>query len=536
MARVNAAAQNSAAGQQAPFDHNILLLGVPEPAPPPAALPSRTKTPTDQQLAIVADAKNPHPTKCRAFAGAGKTSTCELFAQKRGDKGLYLAFSRPVALEAAARFPRNIRSETIHALALGFSGLGAEFERTGKKIGNPTPLMICQTLALKGGESAQLAWFLRETVNAYCASADPALQACHIPQVVLKVIEGKAKKSTSDPIKVHHAIGQELSRVVSLSKSLWEAMINLGDRSITISHDAYLKLWALSEPQFGPGFILLDEAQDCSPLMCELIARQQTKLLLVGDPHQSIYGFRGAVSAMDRIDGNTFDLTRSFRFGPVIEMVANAILSLKGETTYLQGASKHEGVIHEPSMGLEEFMREGPCTALVRTNAEALLIASQHLRKRPVAILGGVAEMVRMATSAHALRHGRVDQVGHHLLKPFAGWDQLLSYADSTTDQDIRRIIQLVEDHGSNLPNLVSDLQTRLVGDDRAALIVGTTHKAKGKEWDNVYMADDFAELFNSDGKVTYSHEELNLLYVNATRSRRQLRMNHAASQALNPP
>jgi len=52
---------------------------------------------------------------------------------------------------------------------------------------------------------------------------------------------------------------------------------------------------------------------------------------------------------------------------------------------------------------------------------------------------------------------------------------------------------------------------------DRADLVVSTVHKAKGREWDRVKLADDFRAIVGGEGKPSSS--EVNLLYVAVTRA-----------------
>jgi hypothetical protein len=71
----------------------------------------------------------------------------------------------------------------------------------------------------------------------------------------------------------------------------------------------------------------------------------------VGDPHQQIYSFMGAVDAMQRVrkqlegqPGNLLvlrSLRRSFRFGPQIASVGNAILRVKQERRSVLGMRAH---------------------------------------------------------------------------------------------------------------------------------------------------------------------------------------------------
>ncbi|PKS77787.1 UvrD-helicase domain-containing protein, partial [Klebsiella pneumoniae] len=94
-------------------------------------------------------------------------------------------------------------------------------------------------------------------------------------------------------------------------------------------HDGYLKLYQLSHPNLSLRYqvILFDEAQDANPVTSDIVIRQRSRTILVGDVHQQIYLFRGANDAMNNPRFSNADqlyLTHSFRFGPNVAMVANA--------------------------------------------------------------------------------------------------------------------------------------------------------------------------------------------------------------------
>ena len=73
--------------------------------------------------------------------------------------------------------------------------------------------------------------------------------------------------------------------------------------------------------------------------LIDILVTQEQAKILVGDPHQQIYSFRGAVNALDSLQPtHTFYLTQSFRFGPEIAQVANSCLKiLKSERKVLVG-------------------------------------------------------------------------------------------------------------------------------------------------------------------------------------------------------
>eukprot|EP00105_Crassostrea_gigas_P046516 XP_019930664.1 PREDICTED: F-box DNA helicase 1-like [Crassostrea gigas] len=121
---------------------------------------------------------------------------------------------------------------------------------------------------------------------------------------------------------------------------LWEKMKDLRNPNLPMTHDGYLKLYQLYRPRLSNyDCILIDEAQDLTPAISDLLLSQPQAKILVGDPHQKIYSFRGAVNALQQIRASfIFYLTQSFRFGPEIAQVAAyCIEELKHEKKTLVG-------------------------------------------------------------------------------------------------------------------------------------------------------------------------------------------------------
>ena len=80
----------------------------------------------------------------------------------------------------------------------------------------------------------------------------------------------------------------------------------------------YLKLFQLSGMNFADceywhwDVVLIDETQDLSPAIVDLVKKATScAKIIVGDPNQQIYSFRGATDAIPMIEADrTFYLTR----------------------------------------------------------------------------------------------------------------------------------------------------------------------------------------------------------------------------------
>src|SRR3546814_1564958 len=86
-----------------------------------------------------------------------------------------------------------------------------------------------------------------------------------------------------------------------LARDFWKKMWTPGTGH-PISHDAYFKRFVMGQPNLGKDYVIFDEFQDANPVTAQLVKMQHelygTKLLYLGDEHQSIYAFRGAQDAM----------------------------------------------------------------------------------------------------------------------------------------------------------------------------------------------------------------------------------------------
>jgi superfamily I DNA/RNA helicase len=293
-----------------------------------------------------------------------------------------------------------------------------------------------------------------------------------------------------------------------------------------LMHDAYLKLWSLQEPRITSRYILFDEAQDASPVMTRVVSAQESLVILVGDRHQQIYGFRGAIDALNRMNATSLYLTKSFRFGPRIADAANRILALKGEQQRIEGWDAVESSIGDVDTS-------APYAMLCRTNAAIMESLLEGCDKTPMHVVGGVEEIVRLGSSAYALFIDHRQGIEHASIKPYKTWEMLVRVAEKTRDAELRMLVKLVSLYSHTLPDRLELAKRSVVDEASAHVLLSTSHKAKGREWNQVILAGDFPPLFNSKGELDVGEEELNLLYVSATRAKLRLSPNPSLREAM---
>ena len=200
---------------------------------------------------------------------------------------------------------------------------------------------------------------------------------------------------------------------------------------------------------------------------------------------QQLYSWRGAEDALANWPAQQrLQLTQSWRFGPAIAAEANTWLAELGSPMRLTGNPAKNSVIGP--------LGSGPRTVLCRTNATAMGRAMAALADgERAAIVGGTTSMRRLAEAARDLQAGRA--TSHPELFAFENWGQVRSYVEDQPEEagELATFVELIDDHGAEE---IITATGRLGNEKGARRLFSTAHKAKGREWANVEVADDFRE------------------------------------------
>lgn len=442
--------------------------------------------------------------KISAFAGAGKTSTLKLLAATAPqERGLYLAFNKAIADEAKSTFTGRTDCRTTHSAAL--RDVRPRYAFTQDKWFNSlNARQLSSVWELKrysAGPTAlepdMMAFLILRAVRAFKQSGAPALHLDHVQLL------GKA-------LGIPPAAKAALSEHVFLqAQRLWSQMIDESS-DLPLGHDGYLKLWSLLEPKLAYDFILLDEAQDTNPAVLSVMKQQDCQIIYVGDKHQQIYEWRGAENAMETIEGaNEAQLTMSFRFGPKLAYEAGRILSALGETSALQG---------NPELRTE-VVSNGPAgTVLTRTNAMLFTEVMNALDDGKVPhVVGGTKDMTALLRDVDRLQKG--EPGSHPDFFGFYNWREVEEFVAGPEGEHLLAFVKLVNQMGRGA--LWAAVLSAADNEADADIILSTAHKAKGREWDSVRLADDFSSVQTETGRIPYS--EARLFYVAMTRAKQRL-------------
>ena len=347
---------------------------------------------------------------------------------------------------------------------------------------------------------------VKETVRHYCTSSDDKIKIHHFAKLEWMIVK---------PFYLHNVE----DTVIRVAKKYWEDMIN-PNTDIPLTHDAYLKLYSLSDDVPKVDYLMVDEANDVNAVMVKIIERFPNQTILVGDSFQNIYRFNRTVSILRTFDAKKMYLTKSFRFGDNVESFTNEVLSVLGASKPLVGNGYKDGITYFVDVPNTYI----PSAVLCRTNAgciEALLDFTERYPELKISTTVDFKQISLIVNSYIALSEGDMKNVKHPLLYAFKNIDELKEYlSDVTFADDLTKTCNLIDRFGAKrLLAIILNLGNNKHSPSEVDILITTAHKSKGLGFDNVTLYDDF---IIKKGAVL-SKDEINLFYVAVTRAKKCL-------------
>lgn len=481
---------------------------------------------TEEQMAIISSTGD---ITINAVSGSGKTTTIIEYAASRpkNSRILYLAFNKSVRLEAvkkiAARGLHNVKVETAHSLAyknVVFSN-GYNVKTQSYKTHE-----IVDLLGLRGNGEKHTEYILANHINkfiTYFCNCDKAkVQDLNYLDIV-------SDDTARTFVKAFYTSIEDGTRLL---------LAKMDKGEIDITHDFYLKKFQLSNPLLPYDYILFDEGQDASAVMLDIFLKQKATKVIVGDIHQQIYAWRHAVNSLEKANFATFRLSVSFRFPQDIAQLASNILDWKKNLRDFDRVA---------ITGKGTETKEISKAIIARTNLGLLLKAiefiTENRKVRQIYFEGNINSYTYADDGASLydvlnLYNNKRDHIRDKLIQSMKDLDELDEYIEKTEDVQLSMMSEIVKEYGGEIYDIIKSLKSlHIEGDEKAKaeMIFSTVHRAKGMEYDVVYLVDDFIteerlEKMISDQKgkkeplnISKLNEEINLLYVAVTRAKNKL-------------
>jgi superfamily I DNA/RNA helicase len=392
------------------------------------------------------------------------------------------------------------------------------------------------------------------------ASNDPVCRT-HAPQVVKLVSLAKQaafgffpKLAVSNAaawfdLADHHGVSNLddstiLDKVVAAAQTIYALSLEVTDQ-IDFDDMVLFPLVKNLSTKFTSDVVFVDEAQDLSParqaLIKKFIKPATGRIVVVGDDRQAIYGFSGADT--DALPNQIKDHNAVVLPLSVTWRCPKAIVALAQQyVPDIEAAdAAPEGEVHYVD-ALPATLVPGRDTILCRNVAPLVEEAYSLIRRGiPAKVLGrdigqGLISLARKwkcedsADLASRLRNWRFKETQNALAR--GDDDAVISIEDKS-----ETLLQIIEQQAKDSVHTVdgvcafiesifprSDTPEGENAETRNVVVLSSYHKAKGREWDNVYLLEHDERCPSPYAKKPWQKaQEANLAYVAITRAKRVL-------------
>jgi len=476
-----------------------------------------------------------------AGAGCAKTTTLELASQNVRAPALAVAFNKRIADEMGKRLPGNFICKTMNSLghaAWGrFTGLNLRLD--DRKIGK----LISEVARGRRMDLTSDQWdttrlLIREAQIQGLVPRQHETEASLIPDTP----EGWSSLLSSSSADIDLA---DFEFVWEIAREVLARSIDLA-RAGVVSFDDQIYCSTMLGGRFGKFPVLfVDEDQDLNPLQIQMLSlstRPDTKLMAVGDKHQSIYAFRGAVGeAAEQIrllrpQWTDLPLMTSFRVPQLVALRQRAHVPLF-RAHGANPAGRIKVFSGEAGWSWQDVVDnlpepDSPIAILCRNNSPIISMAFKLIRQGiGCFILGrdiskGLVALTKKLspaddTSSDTIR-GRIRE-----------WQASEESKASANDKPelIERIVDKAEcliavldgSEAKDAGQLRRQLD-RLFSRENGLVALSTIHRAKGLEWPAVLHLDPWRIPSKfARGNDRAMAQEANLRYVCETRTKHTL-------------
>lgn len=459
-------------------------------------------TATDEQVEILRlfreSTKN---VMVNALAGTGKTTTLEMIQAALPPPVLCLAFNKRAGEEMKKRFLSTSTVKTFNGLGHGiwYKAVG-NCKLDPKKVGTILGEYIKE---LKGGERKEVSDLYWDVIS----GVGMAKALGYVP-------EGKYPNARR--LIDREAFGRYLDDKPT------EGLLAIIDYVLTRSIKTAYEGWIDFNDQvympalFGGAFprypnVLVDEGQDLNPVNHAMLNKLvKGRLGIVGDPWQSIYAFRGAVTSgmavlKSKFSCEELDLSVSFRCPEEVVKAAHwRVPHLKW--------NKPGGRVEELET-LDAKKIPDNATILCRNNAPLFRMALGLLMAQRAVTVSGSELGPKITRLLQKVCDSNDSQ--DTMLGKIETWrtERLVNSQSPRTVNDTADCMAIFAGFGQTLTQAVAYVNH--IFEQKGQIKLMTGHKAKGGEWPIVYHLDP--------GLCREDDQDLNLRYVITTRAEEEL-------------
>jgi len=496
-------------------------------------------TPSPYQAAIFkAVAETGDSLIINAGAGCGKTVTIVGSTKylRRDLQVAFVAFNKPIAVELQRRVPANVKAGTCHSFwfsalrkHMGGGNVDVDARKTWRVIKDEV-----------GEREAEL-------YGAYINKMVGLGKGAGIGYLVPNTVQSWANLADHHDVWLEAQEADE-TRAFELCRFVLEKSNQMAKDLKVVDFDDMLFLslvWNVRCWQYD--VVYVDEAQDTNAVQVALFKRMVKpggRLIAVGDPHQAIYGFRGAdAEAMDRIREEfgcrELPLSVSYRCAKkVVEAAQRYVPHLEWHDSAPEGrvdrlnclpltAMEPEGMEPVAALTVDDAILCRVTAPLVE-QAYALIRQSMSCRILGRDIGVGLVSLVKKMRARNI--SGLITKLDEYASREIANLtsrgkeDKAQAVSDKV--DTLMVIIDNLDENSRTIPKLIEAIEALFAdnGRDKKLLTLATVHKAKGMEWDRVFIIGRDQFMPSKWARKEWQRvQEDNLIYVAYTRAKREL-------------
>lgn len=283
--------------------------------------------------------------------------------------------------------------------------------------------------------------------------------------------------------------------------------------------------------------------QDSSePVIRLLNSQPKAQIISIGDQSQSIYGFMGAVNALNKFEGKRMFMSHSFRVGQETADVVNKIYGFFDKSFNMVGANPKQKIVK--SLDIRE-----PHVVICRTRAMLFKNAIEAMDKDyKIHFVGGL-KGYNFASFKNAYFFSRGSKSKYdNTFNGYKDWAEVKADVegdDDNLDPEIKFLYKIVNQYGVKIAEYIDKMDEYAVSRmDQADVTLTTCHKSKGAGYDRIILEDDFidfqdlaANMLQCESEqdrmeLIESHrEEINIAYVAITRSQGVIKLNERTTE-----
>jgi superfamily I DNA/RNA helicase len=486
-----------------------------------------------------------HPTEnvgIIAYAGSGKTTTLVDIAKAKPlhQSIIAVAFARPNALDFKRCMPINVESGTLHSFGLAavkevFGACTVQGTNKTYKIGDKFGIRVNK----KFPQLPRIISFIKSQGLVPWDTLEEEI-ICSLSEVHSFLEDtDQAWLEVFDRLNV--CSDMEDDEMIELCRKFLAESIkqSLGHNGAKPVHDYDDMIYipacftdgkALPKPRV----LLIDEAQDLNPTQHACVGfmgeKETTQVILVGDPNQAIYAFRGAdaesfYSLIDHFDCKLFSLSYTFRSDQSITTHA------QGYVPDMETFSSKLGEVNKPNSWSPDDIQLG--SAILCRNTMPLVGVFYKLIRAglPAKIKGseigkGLISILKSKITGDTVRDVRISIDNWYIAEEAKAKRNNCEHRLGPILEQAAILGEVAKRAGDEVSGAfgVKDIMlsqlSQMFTDDVPKVCLATIHKAKGLEWDTVWFLDSWLIPSRYATQDWELQQEKNLSYVAITRAK----------------